>query len=87
MTTDPKPSLLQFPCDFPLKIFGLGSDEFEEGVLSIIHKHAPHCVSQSRPSKNGKYLALSVTVTVSSKEQLDAIYQDLSASPLVVMVL
>jgi putative lipoic acid-binding regulatory protein len=93
MTNDITPenkSLLTFPCDFTLKVFGLRNDEFEGAVLMIIHKHLPDFVDraiQVRPSKNGKYHALSITVHVSSQEQLDAIYTDLSASPHVVMVL
>jgi uncharacterized protein len=83
-------SLLTFPCDFTIKVFGLGSDEFEDAVLMLVHKHVPNLSDraiQSRPSENGKYRALSLTVHVESKEQLDAIYKDLSASPHVLMAL
>lgn len=83
-------SLLKFPCDFTIKVFGLASDEFEAAVLSIIHKHAPNLSGralQSRLSQNGKYLALSITIHVDSKEQLDTIYQALSSSPQVIMAL
>lgn len=86
----PEESLLKFPCDFTLKIFGLGSDEFEAAVLSIIHQHVPQFADSalsSRPSKNGKYLALNITVHVESREQLDNIYKDLSSSPHVLMAL
>jgi putative lipoic acid-binding regulatory protein len=88
--TSPDESLLKFPSDFTFKIFGLGSDEFEAAVLSIIHQHAPNLSDrsiQSRPSKNGKYRALTITVHIDSKEQLDRIYQDLSTSPHVLMAL
>jgi len=83
-------SLLKFPCDFTLKIFGLKSDEFEAAVLGIVHKHAPNLSDraiESRPSQQGKYCALSITIHADSKEQLDNIYRDLSASPHVIMVL
>lgn len=86
----PEESLIKFPCDFTLKIFGLKSDEFEATVLVIIHKHAPNLSDraiESRPSQQGKYCALSVTIHVDSKEQLDNIYRELSASPQVIMVL
>lgn len=87
---DDNPSLLTFPCDFTIKVFGLKSDEFEGEVLMLIHKHVPNLSGraiQARPSENGKYLALSITIHVTSKEQLDDIYRDLSASPHVLMAL
>lgn len=88
--TLPGESLLKFPCDFTIKVFGLGSDEFEAAVLVIIHKHAPNLSGraiQSRASESGKYRALSITIHVDSKEQLDNIYRDLSSSPHVIMAL
>lgn len=82
--------MLTFPCDFTIKVFGLAVQEFEAAVLMIVNKHAPNLsgrVIQSRPSENGKYLALSITIHVNSKEQLDDIYRDLSSSPHVLMTL
>lgn len=83
-------SLLKFPCDFTIKIFGMASDDFEATVLTIVHKHVPSFSDrtiQSRPSENGKYRALSITVHVNSKQQLDDIYRELSASPHILMAL
>lgn len=83
-------SLIKFPCDFTIKIFGMASDEFDAAVLMIIHKHVPQIADraiQSRPSANGKYCALSITVHVNSKEQLDNIYLELTQSPHVLMAL
>jgi putative lipoic acid-binding regulatory protein len=90
MSENPNESLLTFPCDFILKVFGLASDEFEITVLHIIHQHVPNLSEgaiQSRVSENSKYRALSITVPVESKDQLDRIYKDLSSSPQVLMVL
>lgn len=92
MTDTPKQpeTLLKFPCDFPIKVVGQLSDEFEIAVLGIIRKHLPHfsdSAYQARPSNQGKYLALTITVHVMSKEQLDDIYRDLSSSPHVLMAL
>jgi putative lipoic acid-binding regulatory protein len=86
----PGESLLKFPCDFTLKVFGLKSDEFEAAVLTIVHQHAPNFSDralQVRDSKNGKYCALNITVYVESREQLDGIYQALTACPQVLMAL
>jgi putative lipoic acid-binding regulatory protein len=87
---EPENSLIQFPCDFTIKVFGLSNAEFEGAALSIVYKHAPNLSGralQTRSSKNGNYLALSITVFVDSKEQLDTIYQELSSSPHILMVL
>lgn len=89
-TQTPGETLLTFPCDFTIKVFGISSDEFEAAVLTIVHKHAPNLsdrVIQSRPSESGKYLALTITVHIDSKAQLDDIYRDLTSSPHVIMAL
>lgn len=84
------PPLLEFPCDFPIKVFGNGSDGFPALVAAIVRRHAPDLADSavtSRASKGGRYLAVTVTVRARSQEQLDAIYRDLSASTEVVMAL
>lgn len=89
MTHDQVP-LLQFPCEFVIKIFGVASDEFEMEVITIIRKHIKELgenAIRSRPSKDGKYLALTITIDAESKEQIDEIYRSLSSSPLVLMAL
>jgi hypothetical protein len=89
-STPPSTGGLSFPCEFVIKVFGLATDEFETQVLSLIRKHQPHLAEnalRSRPSKDNKYLALTITLHAESREQLDAIYRDLSADPLVLMAL
>ena len=80
---------LQFPCTFPLKVVGLNTPAFEQAVREIVGRHLPGiCVAYaSRHSGAGKYLALTATFTAESREQLDALYCDLSAHELVVMTL
>ena len=88
--TDLNKSLLTFPCDFLIKIVGAATAEFEIAVLAIMHEHCPllrEDAVKQRNSKEGKYLALSILVSVDSQNQLDDIYRALSASPLVVMAL
>ncbi len=75
-------TLLEFPCAFPIKAMGLACDELEIAVIEIINRHVDDLgegAVRTRPSKNGKYLAITITVTAHSKQQLDAIYVDLSA--------
>jgi putative lipoic acid-binding regulatory protein len=89
-TNQEAPSLLHFPCEFVIKIFGKASDEFELQALTIIRAHVEDIAEdaiKSRLSKDSKYLALSITVPLDSREQLDAIYRDLSSNPLILMAL
>lgn len=75
-------TLLEFPCEFPVKAMGLTCDELEVAVIEIINRHVdnlPEGALRLRPSKNGKYTAITITITAHSKRQIDAIYIDLSA--------
>lgn len=83
-------SLIKFPCEFTVKIFGNASDEFEISALTIIRKHLPELREDAiriRPSQDKKYMAMSVTIHATSKEQLDNLYRELSSCPHVLMVL
>jgi len=83
-------SLVDYPCEFPLKIFGLQQAGFAQAVLEVVNKHDPGFVAASmemRASKNARYVSLTCTVHATSREQLDALYQDLCDHPLIVMVL
>ena len=83
-------SLLTFPSEFIIKIFGKASDQFEIEALTIIRNYVsylPENSLRSRLSKDSKYLALTITIMAENREQLDEIYRDLSANPHVLMVL
>jgi len=83
-------SLLEYPCEFPLKIFGLQQAGFAQAVLEVVNKYDPEFLAASmemRSSKNARYLSLTCTITATSREQLDALYQDLCDHPSIVMVL
>ncbi len=90
MSTTTDPPLLQFPCDFPLKVMGQASDDFAALVVEIVARHVPNLrddAIQHRPSKQGTYVSLTVTVYVHSQEQLDNLYRELSGHTRVLMVL
>lgn len=75
-------TLLKFPCEFPIKAMGLACDEFEIAVIEIINRHVENLAESAlkmKPSKNGKYTSITITINAHSKEQLDAIYMDLTA--------
>lgn len=87
-------TLFDFPCDFPVKAIGRaeGSDDhrFRDLVVDSIRQHAPELdetAVTTRPGSKGNYLAVTVTIRATSRRQLDAIYQDLSAHPDVIMAL
>lgn len=83
-------ALLQFPCEFPLKVMGRTGPEFETAVLAIIRRHVPALGEGAvilRPSSGGKYTALSVVIRAESRAQMDALYRELTSCPHVVMAL
>jgi putative lipoic acid-binding regulatory protein len=86
----PGASLLTFPTDFPIKVMGRRADGFAQAVLAVVLTHAPDfdaATMEMRPSRAGNYLSLTVTIAARSREQLDALYRDLSSHPMVTMVL
>lgn len=83
-------SLIEFPARFPIKITGKNTPEFQAEVLAIINRLIPEqdrLDMRERPSKNGNYLAVSLTAMFYDKPAIDAVYQALSDSPHVIMAL
>jgi putative lipoic acid-binding regulatory protein len=83
-------SLLAFPCDFPIKVMGQARPGFAQAVLQVVLRHAPDydaASMQMRPSREGTYLSLTVTIRAVSREQLDDLYRELCDHPMVKMVL
>lgn len=83
-------TLLEFPCEFQVKAMGHASETFEQLIISIVSNHVdalPDQCAKSRPSSNGKYVSVSVSITATSKVQLDNIYIELSAHESVLMAL
>jgi len=83
-------TLLEFPCDFPLKVMGETRDGFAEAVLAAVQQHAPDFDGtrvEMRASSGGKYISLTCTVTATSRSQLDDLYRALTSHPWVKVVL
>jgi len=83
-------SLLKFPCDFPIKVFGRNDSTFRSVSLAIVRRHYASITEtgvSEKPSRNGAYLSLTFIVRAHSREQVDALYRELTASDAVVMVL
>jgi uncharacterized protein len=86
----PEPSLIEYPSAFPIKVMGVHAEGFVEAVVSVAMQFDPAFDArtvETRPSKAGKYLGVTVTVTATSREQLDELYRTLSTHPMVKVVL
>lgn len=85
-----KDTLLEFPCEFPIKVMGRNDVDLHTLVIELVRKHAPdldeNAITQ-RDSREGNFISLTVTVNATSKAQLDRIYLDLNACDAVLMTL
>ena len=83
-------SALKFPTSFPIKIMGKRADGFAQAILEVVLKHAPDfepSTLEMRASREGNYLSVTATINATSREQLDNLYRELTAHPMVTMVL
>jgi len=84
-------SLLEFPCDFPIKIMGETRDGFADAVLAVVLHHVPDfdATTMEIAFQQGRaaYLSLTCTVRATSQQQLDDLYRDITSHPMVVMAL
>lgn len=90
MADQPKETLLEFPCDFPVKVMGLRVEGFAQAVAEVVLVHAPDfdpASMEMRPSSKGNYLSLTCTVRATSQTQLDDLYRALTAHAMVKVVL
>lgn len=90
MTGPQEESLIQYPCDFPIKVMGAQAEGFVDAVLAVARQFDPALDAASvqlKPSSGGRYLGITVTVRATSRAQLDALYRSLSSHPMVKVVL
>jgi uncharacterized protein len=83
-------SLIEYPCDFPIKVLGRTQAGFAQAVLGIVQQYAPDfdgATMQMKTSRQGKYLSVTCVVRATSRTQLDDLYRALCDHPMVVMVL
>lgn len=85
-----KQSVLEFPCDFPIKMMGRDSPEFRITTRSLVERHVGAVADsavQAAVSRNGRFVSVTVTVTATSQQQLDDIYRDATSHDDVLMAL
>lgn len=87
---DTEETLLEFPCDFPIKAMGKSESGFEARALAIVRRHVADFPDENMrivASGKGNYLSATFTVRATSKAQIDAIYLELTACEDMLMVL
>jgi putative lipoic acid-binding regulatory protein len=86
----PGDELFEFPCDFPIKVMGRDTESFRTLTLAMVERHAGPIAPaniEERASSKGRFLSLTYTIRAESRAQLDAIYQELTASGVVLVAL
>jgi putative lipoic acid-binding regulatory protein len=92
-TPEPSPrkdSLIDYPSLFPIKVMGVKVDGLVAAITAVAHQFDASFDASTielRESKGGKYLGVTITVTATSREQLDELYRTLSTHPMVKVVL
>ena len=83
-------SLIEYPSAFPIKVMGANVNGFVEAMTGIARRFDPGFDAASvelRASSAGNYLGVTLTITATSREQLDELYRTLSTHPMVKVVL
>jgi putative lipoic acid-binding regulatory protein len=86
----PEQSLIAYPCHFPIKVMGANAEGFLQAMTHVARAFDPGfdaATVEQRPSKAGNYLGLTLSVHVTSREQLDELYRTLTTHPMVKIVL
>ncbi len=81
-TSESRETLLEFPCEFPIKMMGRDEPAFHDAARHIIEKHAGELdedAYRKAMSRDANFVSLTVTINATSQKQLDDIYRDLSA--------
>ena len=90
MDIPPEQSLIEYPSKVPIKVMGLRADGYVTALTHIAKQFDPSFDASTielRESSGGKYLGVTITITATSREQLDEIYRTLSTHPMVKVVL
>lgn len=85
-----KDSLIEYPSRFPIKVMGANVNGFVHAVTEVARRFDPEFDASTielRDSRAGNYLGVTITVTATSREQLDDLYRALSSHPMVKVVL
>ena len=84
--TNTKKDIFNFPCDYPIKVFGINQPDFKKTVWNIVETHTGKLHANQTTTKHsskGKYISITVRIIATSRKQLDDLNQDLQSCPLV----
>lgn len=90
MPIPPEQSLIEYPSAFPIKVMGANVDGFAQAIVELAQQFDPGFDAASvemRPSSGGNYLGVTITITATSRQQLDDLYRALTSHPMVKVVL
>jgi uncharacterized protein len=82
----PEQSLIKYPSPFPIKVLGAKVEGFEAAIVHVARQFDPtfdESTITRRDSAGGNYIGLTLTITATSREQLDELYRTLSTHPMV----
>jgi len=83
-------TLLEFPCQFPIKAMGRADHDLKATVTELVSAHVDDVTADDvrvQPSRRGNYVSVTVTITATSKQQIDNIYLALSEHEAILMTL
>lgn len=87
---EPEAPKIEFPCDYPIKVLGRSGDAYKAIILDVFERHAPGFDQRSiqvRVSRNGTFTSITITITATGPDQLQALHEDLMATGHVNMVI
>ena len=90
MSEEPEVPKIEFPCDYPIKVMGRSVDEFEQVVIGVVERHAPGFDQETvviKASSKGTFTSMTITITATGADQLQALHEDLMGTGLVQMVI
>lgn len=85
-----KDQLLEFPCEFPVKVMGPDSDSFRAEVAEVLARHVPdedQAGLTTQGSSAGRFVSITLTIRARSREQIDHLYRELNGLDSVLMTL
>lgn len=88
--SEQEPPKIEFPCDYPIKVLGRSSEAFRGIILDVFERHAPgfdQAGIQVKDSAKGTFTSLTITITATGEDQLQALHEDLMATGHVQMVI
>ncbi len=82
--------MIEFPCDFPIKIIFKNEPGAQDELLAIVRRHHPELADSAfvfQPSQNGNFVSITAVVHAQNQASLDLLYRELTQNTHIKMVL